>query len=367
MQEPGFRLLYTLLTAWLVATVLAGCDRTSGTPDVPSVPAAADPTQPPAEPDAGLVNPGYQETPDWFASSFLDLREDVAEAQSNGRRVLLYFYQDGCPYCKKLLQVNFAQADIVRYTRDHFEVIAVNLWGDREVTDLDGRATTEKAFAKSLRVMFTPTLLFLDGRGGVVLRLNGYYPPHRFLAALQYSAQYSGSNPGFREYLAQLGAEPAAGSLHRDPSFLPADTDLAARHSGKPLLVLFEQKACASCDELHNDILQHPEARAQLARFDVLVLDMWSEEPVKRPDGRAGSATQWARELDVKYAPSMVFFDADNREVFRTEAWLRTFHTVSALDYVASRAYLEYPEFQRYISARADRLRNQGRHIDLME
>jgi thioredoxin-related protein len=373
MRKPGYRLLHVLLAAWLMAAATVGCDRSPGTQDLSSdsAPATAVPSHQSATPagelDAGLVNPGYQEYPAWFVNSFLDLREDIAEAEAAGKRVLLYFYQDGCPYCKKLLETNFALADTVRYTRAHFAVIAINLWGDREVTGLQGEATTEKAFAKAMRVMFTPTLLFLDERGDVVLRLNGYYPPHRFSAALDYAAGYSGSDPSFREYLARVSPAPASGRLHTDPLALPPGTDLAARRSGKPLLVVFEQKDCAPCDELHDDVLQHPEARAQLARFDVVVLDMWSPEPVRRPDGRSGSRVEWARELNVKYAPSLVFFDADNREVFRTEAWLRTFHIVSALDYVASRAYLEYPEFQRYISARADRLEAQGAHIDLME
>ncbi|HED15273.1 MAG TPA: hypothetical protein ENI64_00415 [Gammaproteobacteria bacterium] len=54
------------------------------------------------------------------------------------------FYQDGCPYCKKLLQDNFGQKAIADKTQKHFDVIAVNMWGDREVTDLNGNATTEK-------------------------------------------------------------------------------------------------------------------------------------------------------------------------------------------------------------------------------
>ena len=55
----------------------------------------------------GMVNPGYHEKPDWFKSSFLDIREDVAEATDANKRVILYFYQDGCPYCAKLLNDNF--------------------------------------------------------------------------------------------------------------------------------------------------------------------------------------------------------------------------------------------------------------------
>lgn len=367
--------VYMRAVAWgfLAVWLLAGCD---GKPPEPvigepaaqaaghALPASAPPVE---ELAAGMVNPGYVEKPAWFANSFLDIREDIAEAQAQGKRVLLYFYQDGCPYCKKLLDTNYALQDTVTRTRAHFEVIAINMWGDREVTDLSGKPVTEKEFARELRVMFTPTLLFLDEQGKVVLRLNGYYPPHKFNAALDYGAQFSGVDPDFRSYLAQVDPVPASGMLHIDPSYLPAGTDLAARERGKPLLVLFEQKDCAPCDELHVDILKRPESREQLARFDVVLLDMWSNEPVRRPDGRQGSIAEWARDLQVQYAPSLVFFDADNQEVFRTEAYLKAFHIQSAMDFVASRAYLEQPYFQRYIAARADALEAQGIHVGLME
>ena len=322
---------------------------------------------PPAGLEAGMVNPGYAEKPEWFANSFLDIREDVSEAAAAGKRVLLYFYQDGCPYCKKLLDTNFALQDTEEKTRKHYEVVAINMWGDREVTDFGGILTTEKEFAQSLRVMFTPTLLFLDERGAVILRINGYYPPHKFNAALDYGVSGNGSNPGFREYLARVAPVPAQGVLHRDPAYLPATAPLNTRSGGRPLLVLFEQKDCAPCDELHVDILKRPESREQLARFDVVLLDMWSSDPVTRPDGNTSSVAQWAQQLGVQYAPSLLFFDAAGAEVFRTEAYLKAFHVQSAMDYVASQAYLEQPAFQRFIGARADALEAQGIHVDLMQ
>jgi thioredoxin-related protein len=317
--------------------------------------------------EGGMVNPGYAEKPAWFAHSFLDIREDVSDAAAAGKRVLLYFYQDGCPYCKKLLDTNFSLQDTEVKTRKHFEVVAINMWGDREVTDFAGAQTTEKEFARSLRVMFTPTLLFLDEQGTVILRLNGYYPPHKFNAALDYGVVGTGSNPGFREYLAGVAPAPARGVLHRDPRYLPATAPLNARSGGRPLLVLFEQKDCAPCDELHLDILKRAESREQLARFDVVLLDMWSSDAVTRPDGSTGSAAQWAQELGVQYAPSLVFFDAAGAEVFRTEAYLKAFHIQSSMDYVASQAYLEQPSFQRFISARAAALEARGIHVDLMQ
>ena len=317
--------------------------------------------------EEGMVNPGYTEKPDWFAHSFLDIREDVAEAAAAGKRVLLYFYQDGCPYCKKLLDTNFSLQATEIKTREHFEVVAINLWGDREVTGFDGQLTTEKQFSATLQVMFTPTLLFLDEQGSVVLRANGYYPPHRFDAALDYAATHNGHEPSFREYLASTAPAPASGVLHQDPAFLPPGTSLEARTSSKPLLVLFEQKECAPCDELHLDILRRPESRELLARFDVLLLDMWSQDMLTGPDGKTVSAAQWAQELNIQYAPSAVYFDVEGREVFRTEAYLKAFHMQSSMDYVVSRAYREQPSFQRYIAARADALEAQGFHVDLME
>jgi thioredoxin-related protein len=314
----------------------------------------------------GLVNPGYVDKPAWFANSFLDIREDVGEAASAGKRVILYFYQDGCPYCKKLLDTNFALQEIENKTRKHYEVIAINMWGDREVTGFDAGMTTEKAFAKSLRVMFTPTLLFLNEQGSITLRVNGYYPPHKFNAALDYAAMHDGVAPTFRDYYSALSPVAASGALHTDATYLPTDAALDER-DGRPLLVLFEQKDCAPCDELHLDILSRPQSREQLQRLDVVLLDMWSNELLKRPDGKTGSIAQWARELNVQYAPSLVFFDAQGIEVFRTEAWLKAFHVQSAIDYVASGAYRQQPSFQRFISARADALEAQGVHVDIMK
>jgi thioredoxin-related protein len=330
--------------------------------------AAAEPepaTQAVLEP--GMVNPGFHEQPDWFKASFLDIREDVAEAADAGRRVMLYFYQDGCPYCKKLLETNFSQRDIVTRTRERFDVIAINMWGDREVIGFDGQPTTEKNFAAALKVMFTPTLLFLNEQGEVLMRLNGYYPPHKFTAVLDYVGQRKEGEMDFRAFLADNAPAASKGVLHQDDSYLQAPYRLAQRSGDRPLLVLFEQKDCAACDELHEDILRREESRALLERFDVALLDMWADTPVQTPDGRQTTAAEWSRSLNIQYAPTLVMFDRHGGEVFRTEAYLKAFHVQSSLDYVLSGAYREQPSFQRYISKRAEALEAQGVHIDLME
>ncbi|WJW76653.1 thioredoxin fold domain-containing protein [Thiohalobacter sp. IOR34] len=315
----------------------------------------------------GMVNPGFHEQPEWFKQSFLDIREDVDEASAAGRRVLLYFYQDGCPYCKKLLETNFALREIVDKTRNNFDVIAINIWGDREVTDLQGRPTTEKRFAEQLKVMFTPSLLFLDEQGRVVLRLNGYYPPEQFAAALDYVAGRHEKAQTMRAFFAARAPAKASGRLHREPGFLQPPYDFRTGRRERPLLVMFEQKVCPPCDELHQDILQRPESRKLLSRFDVALLDIRGQAALVTPSGERLGEAEWARRLKVQYVPTLVFFDTAGREVFRTEAYLKAFHLQSAMDYVASGAYLDQPNFQRFIQSRADALEAQGVHVDLMK
>ncbi len=316
---------------------------------------------------ASMVNPGYHEHPSWFKQSFLDIRDDVAEAAEEGKRVLLYFYQDGCPYCKKLLETNFSLRDITERTQSYFDVIAINMWGDREVTDFAGVNISEKQFATDLKVMFTPTMLLLNEHGEVVVRLNGYYPPHKFGAVIDFVGRHKEQNTTFREYWAEQSPVAASGKMHQDSSYLQPPYRLAERTGGKPLLVFFEQKTCSHCDELHEDILKRKDSIDLLKQFDVVLLDTWADTPLQTPGGRQMTVADWSRELDVQYVPSMVMFDIGGKEVFRTEAYLKSFHTQAAMDYVLSGAYLEQPSFQRFVQARADALEAQGIHIDLMD
>lgn len=307
-----------------------------------------------------------EDTPAWFKESFLDIRDDVAEAAKAGRRLMLYFHQDGCPYCAKLLRENFGDKAIADKTQKHFDVIAINLWGDREVTDLAGKPTTEKAFAKSLRVQFTPTLLMLDEKGGTALRLNGYVPPHQFHVALDYAGGRLEKKQAYTDYLLTRELAPASGQLHEAPWLMKAPLDLSKRE-GRPTLVIFEQKVCAGCDEMHAEGFPRTEVAALLARFRAARVDIASNEAVKTPDGKSLPMREWSRKMKIAYTPSFVFFDAAGKEVFRVEGYLRPFHLASSLDYVASGAYKKQPEFQRFIEARAAARRAQGEKIELMK
>ncbi len=313
---------------------------------------------------AGMVNPGYQEHPAWFKVSFLDLFEDIEDATDNNKRLLIYYYQDGCPYCKKLIQENFSQRVIADKTQKYFDVVAINLWGDKEVIVGD-RRYTEKEFAEALKVQYTPTLLFFDENKKIVFRANGYYPPEKFSALLDYIGKKQETKISYQDYIEKVNPKISKGKLHDDIDSVASVNDLTK--TTKPLLVMFEQKKCNTCDELHLDILKRKESIELLSQFNVVVLDMWSNKVLITPSGKKMKVRDWAKKLDIKYAPSLVFFDNRGDEVFRADAYLKAFHTQSVLDYISSGAYKTQSNFQRYIDKRADHLRQQGIEIDLMQ
>ena len=314
-----------------------------------------------------LENPGHEQVPDWFKVSFLDLYEDVAEAAEENKRLMVFFFQDGCPYCKKLLEDNFGQRAIAEKTQKHFDVVTLNIWGDREVTVGD-KVLTEKNFATALKVQYTPTLMFFNEKNKVVFRANGYYPPEKFNTVLDYVGQHLEKSQTYQSYLTKVDPQPSTGRLHTDVANIKSPGNLKqALQPGKHLLVMFEQKQCVTCDELHLDILKRPESKTQLQRFNISVVDMWSDEKITQPDGKIKKIRDWAKQLDIKYAPSLVYFNDKGEEVFRSDAYLKSFHVQSVMDYVASNAYKEQPNFQRYIDERAEHLREQGVVIDLMK
>ncbi len=316
-------------------------------------------------PAAEVAHATSFDLPPWFKTSFLDLKEDVAHATAANKRLLIYIGQDGCPYCRELMKNNFSQKPIVDYTRKHFDVLALNMWGDAEITDFSGQITTEKQLAQQLKVQFTPTLLFFDENGKVVLRINGYFPPHQFMAALQFVAEHKETSTTFRNYYAGLAPPVAAGRLHLAPYMLKPPYRLARHKNGKPLLVLFEQKVCGDCDTLHQKVLALPTSRELLKKFDVVLLDMWDRTPVTTPEEKTTEARTWAQELGIAYAPTAVLYGTDGKEVIRIEGMLKTFHVQSVLDYVASGAYTRQPNFQRFVEERAAALRAKGVAVEL--
>lgn len=109
---------------------------------------------------AEIGDDGLHKEP-WIRDTFKDLREDLAEANAEGKRLVLFFEQRGCIYCKKMHEEVFVLPEVSNYIADNYFVVQLNLHGDLEVTDFDGESLPEKDMARKWRVLFTPFIMFL--------------------------------------------------------------------------------------------------------------------------------------------------------------------------------------------------------------
>ncbi|UWQ59873.1 thioredoxin family protein [Leisingera caerulea] len=127
---------------------------------------------------AELGDDGLHKT-SWMRETFKDLREDLEEANGEGKRLALIFEQRGCVYCTKMHEEIFPRPEIGQYIEDNFFVVQLNLYGDVEVTDFDGETLPEKDMARKWGVLFTPTILFLPEEVG-----EGATAPEAAVAAM---------------------------------------------------------------------------------------------------------------------------------------------------------------------------------------
>lgn len=109
---------------------------------------------------AELGDDGLHKT-DWMRDTFKDLREDLAEANAEGKRMMILIEQRGCIYCTRMHENVFPMPIIADYIRENYFVLQMNLHGATEITDFDGEVLSERDAARKWGMMFTPSILFM--------------------------------------------------------------------------------------------------------------------------------------------------------------------------------------------------------------
>lgn len=298
------------------------------------------------------------EAPYWFKDSFLDLSDDIQEAQDEGKKLLIYYHQAGCPYCYNLVQQSFLDPALSQYIQANFDLVALDLWGDREVTLPDGTALTEKELAIKWKIQYTPTLLFYSDSETPVLRIDGYRSPEMLAKIMDYVVTGNSEISLAQKMIQQDQSE----VLYPSDLLLPANQfkgDLGVM----PVALLFEYPGCEDCVQLHKKVLSRSDTHQLMQGFQTYRFDVSNSEKIDLGAVGEKTAAAYAEELGLTYFPSIVLLDAERAEQLRIDGYVQSFHFNTALEYVSEKAYQRVPEFQRYINERADRLREEGQEV----
>lgn len=174
-------------------------------------------------------------------------------------------------------------------------------------------------------------------------------------------------------------AQDAAGDgLHKQPwfmdSFLEFGDDLKeAAAEGKDLLIIIEQDGCPYCRELHRVNFARTEITDYIqAHYLVVQLDLYGSRGTVDFDGQELEERDLVEKWGAQFTPTTIVFSrekagaasAKDAEVFRLPGYLKPFHYLTSLEYVATGEY-KNQSFQRFLKAKITDLDAKGIHADV--
>ncbi|NBT41290.1 MAG: thioredoxin [Alphaproteobacteria bacterium] len=144
----------------------------------------------------------------WYHQSFFEMADDIDEALAAGKVLMVKFDQKGCIYCEKVATEILSDPAVNKYVRENFLVVQMDIFGSRDVTDLDGTVLPENEMAARWGIVFTPSIFFVTEKKDVgklpeaaAAMMPGAFMRGTFLGMLQWvkTGSYK-TEPRFQKY-----------------------------------------------------------------------------------------------------------------------------------------------------------------------
>ncbi len=145
-----------------------------------------------------------------------------------------------------------------------------------------------------------------------------------------------------------------------------------AAAAGKRFAILWEQKGCPYCREMHRVNFAIPQVRDFVRdNFAVLQLNIWGSREVTDFDGKALEERALARRSRITFTPTFQFFPdsapsagGQAAEVTRMAGYFRPFHFLTMFEFVRDKAYSD-TDYQRFLLAKTEEMRRKGIKVEL--
>lgn len=129
---------------------------------------------------AGEVNEKKPAEPDWQR-----LDKALALARDSGKLIIVNFYTDWCPNCRRMNEKTYRDEGILKQLNKSFISVKLNAESSQPLI-IQGQTVTEYQVALMFQVSSYPTTWFLTSEGRPLLPVRGYYGPDLFAPMLRF-------------------------------------------------------------------------------------------------------------------------------------------------------------------------------------
>lgn len=111
----------------------------------------------------------------FFNETWGNFKEELATARAEGKKgILIFFEMDECPFCHYMKMNVLNQPEVQAFYQKNFLNFTVDIEGDIEITNMQGKTMKQKDFAfRENRVRATPVIAFFDLEGNRIFRHTG--------------------------------------------------------------------------------------------------------------------------------------------------------------------------------------------------
>ena len=134
-----------------------------------------------------------------LALNWLSYNEGLTLAEKEDKYVLIFFYTDGCSWCKKMEKETFSDEEVKKILSDKFVTIKINARSENKVIE-NGKKISERELATSYQVSGYPTTWFLEITHTRIAPLPGYVTTEQFIPVLNYIGEGWYKSISFKEY-----------------------------------------------------------------------------------------------------------------------------------------------------------------------
>jgi len=130
----------------------------------------------------------------------IDLNNISQQQTNNKPHKLLFFHMNYCPYCKAMIKESIENKQLMKLINDNFNFIDININTKGIVSFKDFKGSKHN-FAKSLKINFYPTTLFLNNKNEIVYKIKGYRDITKFRNIIKFIASNSYLTMSLGDYL----------------------------------------------------------------------------------------------------------------------------------------------------------------------